>query len=61
MKEMNEKLQRKMKDSLIRRERSRLRRAVLRSQGLCLSGANHGPATHGVLCERCRIIHTLSR
>jgi hypothetical protein len=36
---------------------SRLRRSGLRAAGLCINGSMHGPATHGTLCERCRITH----
>lgn len=33
------------------------RRRELRSRGLCITAASHGPATHGVLCEKCRLQH----
>jgi len=42
-------------------EQSRARRAVLRAQGICINGVPHGPATHGVLCERCRLVHRRGR
>lgn len=34
------------------------RRTRLRALGLCLNGAKHGPATHGVLCAACRLAHS---
>lgn len=36
---------------------AKARRDRLRSQGLCINAAAHGPATHGCLCESCRITH----
>ena len=36
---------------------ARDRRFDLVARQLCLNGAAHGKATHGVLCERCRISH----
>jgi hypothetical protein len=57
---MNEVLQKKLARSVKAREKSRKRRAYLKSLGLCLTAASHGPATHGVLCKKCREIHTLS-
>lgn len=36
---------------------SKLRRARNRAAGVCINGKLHGPATHGVLCERCRLVH----
>ncbi len=38
--------------------RAKARRAKLKTLGLCINGEPHGPATHGVLCERCRVIHS---
>lgn len=35
-----------------------LRRDRLRAAGICINGERHGPATHGVLCARCRIVHS---
>lgn len=35
----------------------RARRAKLRALGVCLNGVHHGPATHGTLCEKCRLEH----
>jgi len=39
---------------------SRDRRARLRAAGVCINGESHGRATHGVLCESCRLIHRKS-
>lgn len=36
---------------------SKSRRDLLRAQKLCINGTSHGLATHGVLCERCRMVH----
>lgn len=33
------------------------RRAELRAEGLCINGRDHGPATHGVRCGMCRLVH----
>lgn len=33
------------------------RRATNRAAGVCINGASHGEATHGVLCLACRIVH----
>lgn len=27
------------------------------TDGICINGDRHGPATHGVLCLRCRLMH----
>jgi hypothetical protein len=41
----------------VRRIKSRLRRAELAQQRLCINGASHGPATKGVRCEACAEVH----
>jgi hypothetical protein len=33
------------------------RRDMLADKGLCITGPSHGPATHGVLCRACRLVH----
>lgn len=47
----------------VSRETTRLDAADQRrkraSQGLCINGAAHGPATHGTKCERCYLVHKL--
>lgn len=39
------------------RERAKRRRAELRAFGMCINGM-HGPATHGVRCARCKVVHS---
>ena len=41
-------------------ESQRRHRAERRAAGICINGDKHGPATHGVLCEPCRIQHRKS-
>ena len=36
------------------------RRIALKQKGLCINGPEHGAATHGVLCKRCRDQHRMS-
>jgi hypothetical protein len=50
-------LKRQRRSVLAQRER----RAHRRLMGLCINSDNHGNATHGVLCARCRLKHTESR
>ncbi len=38
-----------------RAARIREHRRRLKQRGICVYGENHGPATHGELCEACRI------
>lgn len=49
------------KEPLYRRRYAKARRDALAAQGLCLNGASHGPATHGVLCAACREVHRRSQ
>jgi hypothetical protein len=42
------------------RIRAKSRRADLKARGLCINGEEHGPATHGVLCLKCREAHRKS-
>ncbi len=46
-----------MKDLEVAAIKAKHRRDRLRAAGLCISGAAHGEATHGVLCLKCRIVH----
>jgi len=39
------------------RDRRVRRRKRLAEQKVCMTTASHGPATHGRLCYRCRLIH----
>lgn len=36
---------------------AKTRRSSLKAAGLCINGAGHGKATHGVRCERCYKTH----
>lgn len=42
---------------LERRLEAKARRDALAADGLCINGRSHGPATHGVRCERCHRVH----
>lgn len=37
------------------------RRRDFKLEGWCITAASHGKATHGVLCERCRLLHRYGR
>lgn len=39
------------------RLKAKRRRDERKAAGTCINAIAHGPATHGVLCERCRIAH----
>ncbi len=42
---------------IAKRQYSAIRRERLKAEGLCISSRSHGPATHGVVCAACRIVH----
>jgi hypothetical protein len=48
------------KTALHYRRKAERRRSRLADLGLCINAASHGPATHGVRCERCAQVHKRS-
>ena len=51
---------RRYRTDWVRRFKAKARRERLRAQGACINGADHGEATHGVLCAPCRAQHRKS-
>lgn len=52
---------RRFKTAYHQRRAARDRRRELAAQKLCINGATHGSATHGVRCEDCHETHKESR
>jgi hypothetical protein len=48
---------RRYKTPYQKRKYARKRRLALAGKSLCINNGSHGRATHGVLCDACRLVH----